>query len=633
MKNSSDKTQIELLAYLSQLNQDAIIAETLEGIIFSWSPAAELLYGYSRDEILGKHISIIIPDDLHHKEDYIIGQIKKGDQILKYETIRICKDRSKKHVHITAVPIYDDNNNILGVSKLDHDITKIKNMEDLAKLQELALQGMSVGIWDWNIVTNELFWSQRFKEIAGITDKDFSASFSDFESRLHPEDKNRTITLLMAHVNERKSYNVEYRLRNKDDHYVWIHAMGQAQWDENGKPLRMVGSVLDITKNKLEEERFRLVIESSPIAKVMINEAREIVLINAQTEKMFGYAKDELIGKKIEYLMPEQYRANHPDHFKNYSKNPETLNSGSRTMARGHNLHGLHKNGTEFPLEVNLTPIKAEEGLLVLGAIIDLTQSKEAERKINELNKTLEYKVARRTAELELANKELDDFAFAVSHDLKAPLRVIDNASQWLEEDLKEHLTKDNLENMNLLRKRVKRMEKLLDDMLEFSRVGRTDDKNFGKKITGSEMIDDIIEILSPPRKFTIKVTPDFANTSLFRMPLQQILLNLISNAIKHHHKKDGHIEVGLEDLDKDYYTFKVKDDGPGIAKEFHEKIFAMFQTLKPRDQVEGSGIGLAMVRKYIHIYGGNIKIHSSEGEGCTFIFTWPKQQIIRRDA
>ena len=229
-------------------------------------------------------------------------------------------------------------------------------------------------------------------------------------------------------------------------------------------------------------------------------------------------------------------------------------------------------------------------------------------------------------------NKELEQFAYAASHDLKAPLRVIDNASKWLEEDLAAHLTGENRENMQLLRGRIGRMEKLLDDLLEYSRVGRTTDGRYAESIPGDVLMHNVLALLSPPESFVVDVSPAFAGIQVCRMPLQQILMNLVSNAIKHHDKKAGRIEVTVEDIGADY-AFAVKDDGPGIPTQFQDEVFKMFQTLKPRDQVEGSGMGLAMVLKNVEIYGGTLRLDSAEGQGSVFRFTWPKQQQLKREA
>jgi len=242
---------------------------------------------------------------------------------------------------------------------------------------------------------------------------------------------------------------------------------------------------------------------------------------------------------------------------------------------------------------------------------------------ITERKKT-ENKIIEKSLALERSNQALDEFAYAASHDLKAPLRVIDNASKWLEEDLEPHLTPETRENMNLLRKRVKRMEKLLDDLLEYSRIGIAQDKHFSEIMAGNYLINSILELLSPPKTFVITVDPYFSKIVVPKMPLQQIFMNLISNAIKHHDKQKGHIIISVKE-NTDHYTFSVKDDGPGIAPEFHKQIFKMFQTLKPRDQVEGSGMGLAIVKKNIESFGGTLHLESAKGKGSTFSFVWPK--------
>jgi signal transduction histidine kinase len=239
-------------------------------------------------------------------------------------------------------------------------------------------------------------------------------------------------------------------------------------------------------------------------------------------------------------------------------------------------------------------------------------------------------KVAKAYRRIEAVNKELEEFAYIASHDLKAPLRVIDNASKWLEEDLQEHLTPETRENMSLLRGRVGRMEKLLDDLLEYSRIGRTMDEQYAEIVTGGAMMDNILTLLSPPKGFTVAFSPGFADITVRRMPLQQILMNLVGNAVKHHDKKKGHIEVAMDDSEP-HFAFAVKDDGPGIPAKFHDQVFKMFHTLRPRDQVEGSGMGLAMVRKNVEVFGGTLDLESSEGKGSVFRFTWPKRQRIMK--
>ena len=263
--------------------------------------------------------------------------------------------------------------------------------------------------------------------------------------------------------------------------------------------------------------------------------------------------------------------------------------------------------GKERLYDYILVPVFSQTGTLeaIAGSSRDITEFIEKNRELQE------------------ANADLEQFAFSASHDLQAPLQVIHNVSNWLEEDLEEHLTPEIRDHLLLLRRRVNRMQCLLDDLLQYVRIGRKEDKGQKELIAGDALVADAIAFL-PRAGFTINVSPAFAQIHVRRMPLQQILLNLIGNAIKHHHRRDGHIDVTVEESAA-RYEFAVKDDGPGIAPQFHEQIFKMFQTLKPKDQVEGSGMGLALVRKWLDLNGGSIRLESAEGQGSTFLFTWPK--------
>jgi PAS domain S-box-containing protein len=482
-------------------------------------------------------------------------------------------------------------------------------------LHGLVLKAMGVGVWDWNIPASQMEWSDRYKEILGLP-ASFPSSHQEFEARLHPEDRARTIAASQAHLDRRESYDVEYRLRKADGAYAWIHAKGQATWDRDGRPLRMVGAIEDITLRKRADERLRLVVESAPVAMVLADQFGEIALVNRQAEHMFARKRAEMLAKPVELLLPANLRQRHRDDLNAYFVLPT-----ERPMGGGRDVFGIRPDGSTFPIEVGLTPIHTDEGTMVLAAVVDITLRKQAEWKSMDKSQRLAQQVADRTAQLMAANRELDEFAYAASHDLKAPLRVIENASKWLEEDLEPFLSGETRENMKLLRGRVARLDKLLEDLLQFSRAGRETGSN--EIISGQELIDNVLAMLVLPEGFVVDVDRSFASIMVARMPLQQIMMNLISNAFKHHHKSIGRIEVTVQDHGSQH-AFTVRDDGPGIPEQFHERIFQMFQTLKPRDRVEGSGMGLAIVRKQIKRSGGSLSLDSAEGKGSCFHFTLP---------
>jgi len=221
---------------------------------------------------------------------------------------------------------------------------------------------------------------------------------------------------------------------------------------------------------------------------------------------------------------------------------------------------------------------------------------------------------------LQKSNSDLDEFAYIASHDLKAPLNAIKRLVSWIEEDASEVLQGDSLEHFSMIKNRINRMNMLLKDLLDYSRVGKND--GLPQKLNLLETTKHCYELLGLPEDFVIDV--DDIDLVLPKLPLELVLTNLMSNAIKHHDKKSGQVTIKCKHLKHDY-EISVTDDGPGIDPSLHEKIFEKFQTLKPRDEVEGSGLGLAMVEKALANHSGEISIKSDVGKGATFIIKWPK--------
>ena len=251
-------------------------------------------------------------------------------------------------------------------------------------------------------------------------------------------------------------------------------------------------------------------------------------------------------------------------------------------------------------------PIRDESGRIIrwFGTNTDITELQQAEAALAE------------------RNKELDSFAYTVSHDLKAPLRAISNLSVWIEEDLDGKLPLDTQQQFDLLRTRVKRMESMIDSLLLYARAGRQEAQL--ETLDLAELLSEIIDSIAPPKGFRIDIQPPLPTITTKRVFLSQVFANLISNAIKHHNSVTGHLHISAIEH-PDYHEFIIKDDGPGIAPEHHEKVFAIFQTLKVKDNSDSTGIGLAIVKKIVETEQGTIRLESSWGEGTTFYVTWPK--------
>ncbi|MGJ5180144.1 PAS domain S-box protein [Bradyrhizobium oligotrophicum] len=579
-------------------------------------------FGWAPEKLVGCHIRTLLGETLFAKNHPYMRAALSGIR-QNFERTLVKADGSIGYTWANYLPHRNESGEVIGFFVLVTDVTEMREAQRRIKESEDRYRILADNSSDLIIQLDRdlllRYVSPACRDILGVDESELLGKQP--YGPIHPEHVEQlqaALNSLLAGEVEQSSISI--RAHDRGGRWIWLEAVMRPLRDlESGKIDGIVGALRDVSARKAAEERFRLVVESTPTAMVMIDRSGLISLVNRQTERLFGYDRDELLRQRIELMMPSGERHGHQAHIDRYFASPAPLDSSQRAMGPGRDLYGRRKDGSEFPVEIGLTPINTDEGVMVLGAVVDITLRKQAEEERRQFNERLEQQVAQRTAELEIANKELDDFAYAASHDLKAPLRVIDNASKWLEEDLAPHLTGENRMNMQLLRGRVRRLEKLLDDLLQFSRVGR--DTAGTEVISGAELMDNVLVLVMPPASFDVIVGAGFGSIQVFRMPLQQIMMNLISNAIKHHDKAAGRIEITVEDRGS-HHAFAVKDDGPGIPPQFHDRVFKMFQTLKPRDQVEGSGMGLAIVRKQIELSGGSISIESAEGRGTTFRFT-----------
>lgn len=254
----------------------------------------------------------------------------------------------------------------------------------------------------------------------------------------------------------------------------------------------------------------------------------------------------------------------------------------------------------------------ARKPIRMLGVHIDITERKQFEESLKEYSK-----------ELERRNAELDAFAYVASHDLKAPLRGVRQLAEWIGEDCLDVLPAESKRHLEQIIERVNRLDNLLKDLLMYSRAGRIHGSQ--SIVDVRELIEEIVQSIAVPDQFRISINADVPSIQTFRTPLTQVLSNLITNAIRHHDQKSGAIGISVETTG-DHLLFRVQDDGPGIPPQFHERVFEMFVTLKPKDDTESTGIGLAIVRKIVEFYGGRVTIESGGERGTAISFDWPRQ-------
>lgn len=478
------RLQTEYLAAIVESATDAIVGKDLNGIVTVWNSGATNVFGYSKEEMVGKSILALIPPERQQEEKEILDRVRRGEAVFHFDTVRLRKGGQPIHVSITVSPIRDQEGRVIGSSK----------------------------------------------------------------------------------------------------------------------------TVRDISAKMRAEEHSRLVLEAAPVAMIVVDRAGCITLVNAQTERLFGYERRELIGGKVDQLLPQSVRARHEHLREGFMIDPQT-----RAMGAGRDLFALRKNGTEFPVEIGLTPMRTGEGIFVVASIIDITERKRTENILT-----------RQRVEMERSNKDLEQFAYVASHDLQEPLRSVAGCVQLLRKYYQARLDERADQFIAYSVDGCTRMQSLIDDLLTFSRIGRLEGPV--RSVHCSQALATAIKNLSGA------IEESGAEISTDELPIvsgeasQLIMLfqNLVGNAIKF--RKPGEcprIHVGAG-RDGAWESFSVRDGGIGIEPKYFDRIFGVFQRLHSRSEYPGTGIGLAVCNRIVERHGGRIWVESGPGQGTTFHFTLP---------
>jgi PAS domain S-box-containing protein len=365
----------------------------------------------------------------------------------------------------------------------------------------------------------------------------------------------------------------------------------------------VLASIVDVTARRSAEARFRVAVEASPHGMLMTDPTGRIVLVNRELERVFGYQRTEILGQSVELLVPTDVRGRHPALRGGFHLSPR-----SRSMGAGRDLYGLRKDGTQIPVEIALNPIETEDGVFVLASVVDISPRKKAEE------------------ELRRSNEELERFAYVASHDLQEPLRTVTSYLQLLSRRYGDKLGADAGEFIGYAVAGATRMQRLIEDLLAFSRVG-TQQRRFEAHDANAvlrEALDDLrASIAAAQGQVTSDTLPRvLADEGQF----EQVFTNLIGNALKFRGSEVPRVHVSAQ-RDGRFWRFAVRDNGVGIEPKYFEKIFVIFQRLYARDKYEGTGVGLAICKKIVEGHGGRIWVESTPGEGTTFLFTLPAVQ------
>ncbi len=604
------------LAAIVESAMDAVMAKNLDGTITAWNRSAERVFGYLSDEIIGKNILSIYPPERVNEERDIIRRIESGETIEAFETVRIRKDGSRFDVSLAISPIVNQEGRIVGASAIARDITRRKQFTERLHLQASILDQIYNAVVTTDLDGRIIYWNKFAEDFYGwktdeVMGKKAAEILVQGESEVESNERSTTLE------NDGR-WNGRVQHLRKDGSRVHVHVYTVVLHDAENNPIGRNTVCVDISETirseealRSAEQRYRTTLESLSEGCQIVDREWRYLYVNDAVAGRAHRAREEFIGRRLNEIYPGIEKTTM---FAVLRKCMADRKSNRVEISF------VYPDGTLLWFDMRVEPVP--EGIFILSS--DITEERRLREELVRHKEHLEELVEKRTLQLETANRELEAFSYSVSHDLRAPLRHVHGYADLLARHSAGSLDDKGSRYLRLISDSVKEMGNLIDDLLSFSRMGRTEMRK--AEVNLRESVDAVIrdlagEIEGRSVEWDIRSLPIVnADRSMLRLVFQ----NLLGNAVKYTRPREkAVIEIGSTTQNGEVSVY-VKDNGVGFDMEYADKLFGVFQRLHRSDEFEGTGIGLANVRRIIHRHDGRTWAEGEVGKGATFYFSLP---------